>query len=122
MRWLTLISSATLIVALNAILLLGATFPDADSIRPVLNGVVHLIHLGLVVSSPLLGIWYWRAGSRWLGVAFGMNLVVLAVSAVVRVAWGIFPPLVLFGADVTWLNLYLVCLARDHDRFYRASR
>ncbi len=121
MRWLTLISSATLILALNAILLLGATFPDADSIRPALNGLVHLIHLGLVVSSPLLAAWYWRAGPRWLGVVFGMNLAALAVSAVARVTWGILPPLVLFGADVTWLNLYLVCLARDHARLYRAE-
>ena len=94
---------------------------DPDSIRPVLDGVVHAIHLGLIVSSPLLAAWYWRAGTRWLGVAFGMNLVALGVSAVVRAAWGILPPWVLFGADVYWLNLYLVCLTRDHARLYRAE-
>ena len=120
MRWLTLISAWLTVGALNLILLVGAAVHDPKVLQPALFVLVNVLHLGLVVSSPLLGIWYWRAGPRWLGVVFWINLVALEVSAVVRVVWGIFPPLVLFGADLYWLNLYLVCLARDHDRLYRA--
>ena len=119
MRWISLISSFVLILGLNLILLLGAVVPDADSIRPVLNGLVHLIHLSLVVSSSLLGLWFWRVGLCWLGIVFGLNLVVFAISAGLRPGGFIFPPWVLFGADLYWLNLYLVCLARHGESLYR---
>ena len=119
MRWMTLISSAILILALNTLLLLGATFPDADSIRPTLNGVIVVFEVALLVSSGLLGSWYWRIGPRWLGVVFGGNIAVSAFGMIFRLAGGVFPALVLFGADLYWLNLYLVCLARDFDRLGR---
>ncbi len=121
MRLLTLGSAWMTVGALNLILLVGAAVRDPKVLQPALFVPVMVLHLGLIVSSPLLGIWYWRAGLRWLGVVFWMNLVALEVSAVVRVVWGIFPPWVLFGADLYWLNLYLVCLARHHDRPYRAK-
>ena len=121
MRLLTLGSAWMTVGALNLILLVASAVHDPGVLQPALFVLVNVLHLGLVVSSPLLGTWYWRAGRRWLGVVFWGNLVALEVSAVVRVTWGIFPPLVLFGADVTWLNLYLICLARDHARLYRAE-
>ncbi len=122
MRWASLISSVVLILALNAVLLIAATVRDLDSIRPTWDGLVHTIDLSLLTSSLLLGLWFWRVGQRGLGVVFAGNLVVLGVAAILRVEGYIFPPMVLFGADVYWLNLYLVCLARHGEALYRVDR
>ena len=70
MRRLTFISSATLILALDLILLVGAAMHAPEVRAPALFVLANIIHLGLVVSSPLLGLWYWREGPRWLGVVF----------------------------------------------------
>ena len=109
------------VAALNLILLLGAVVRDLDSIRPALDWLIHLTDLTLVVSSSLLDFWAWRSGRRLLGIVFGLNLVAFAVAAGLRPGGYIFPPLVLFAADLYWLNLYLVCLARHWELIYRAE-
>ena len=104
--------SIVTVLALDLILLLGAGVQDQESIRPVFGGLVMVMDLSLVSSSSLLGFRFARRGNRRLAALFFLNIGLFVV-AFFFVASGVrFHPLLLYAADLYWLNLYLVCLTR----------
>jgi hypothetical protein len=104
--------SLATILSLNLILLLGAGVRDPRSIRPLFGGLVMVMDLSLVSSSVLLGFLFARRRNTPLAALFFLNLGLFAV-AFILVAFGVrFHPLLLYAADLYWLNLYLICLAR----------
>jgi len=102
------------IVCLNGIILWGAA---ADGIPA--NGIVTfrvlvlLMDLGLVTSSLLLTYLFWRERRLKWAVLFAFNLVIMAGALAVRARGAALSPLILFAADLYWLQLYLVCLLRE---------
>src|SRR3954466_3059637 len=116
MRFLIASLSVVTIVSLDTILLLGAAMHDADSIRPVFNWLVAVMDLSLVASSGLLGLFFLKHRSRFLGAVFLLNICLFVVALVLTTSGFRFSPIVLFAADIYWLNLYLVCLAKYSDR------
>ena len=108
MKYLTALLSILTILSLDLILLLGALEHDLQSVRPVFNGLVAVMDLSLVSSSALLGLIFMRHGARVLGAVFLLNIVIFA-AAFVLVGSGVrFSRVLLFGADIYWLNLYLI--------------
>jgi hypothetical protein len=109
---ITIALSLATIIALNLILLLGAGIQDPRSIRPLFGGLVAAMDLSLVSSSCLLGFRFARRRNKLPAALFFLNIG-LFVAAFLLVAFGVrFHPLLLYGADLYWLNLYLVCLTR----------
>ena len=108
MKYLTASLSILTILSLDLILLLGAVEHDPQSVRPYFNGLVAVMDLSLVASSGLLGLFFLRHRSRFLGAVFLLNIGIF-VAAFILVASGVrFTPVLLFGADIYWLNLYLI--------------
>ena len=101
------------IASLNTILLLGASVRELESIRTVFDGVVVVMDLSLVISSLLLGFLFFKHQERFLSILFFLNVAVFVVASILRNRGIGFPSIVLFGADLYWLNLYLVSLARN---------
>jgi len=107
-KYLTALLSILTILSLDLILLLGALEHDLQSVRPVFKGLVAVMDLSLVSSSALLGLIFMRHGARVLGAVFLLNIVIFA-AAFVLVGSGVrFSRVLLFGADIYWLNLYLI--------------
>jgi hypothetical protein len=121
LRYAAIVLSILVIVALDAILLLGALVHDPQSIRAVFDGVVIVIDLSLVSSSGLLGILFIRRQNRLVAALFFLNIVIFVIAFILRASGVFFPPLALYGADIYWLNLYLVCLARYWPRIAAGS-
>jgi hypothetical protein len=112
LRPLAILLSLLTIVTLDLILLLGAAVHDRASIQPFFNGLVVALDLSLVSSSGLLGYLFARQGRLILATVFFLNIGLFMVAFVLRVSGVTFSPLLLFGADLYWLCLYLVCLTR----------
>jgi hypothetical protein len=104
---LALLSLLT-VICLDLILLFGAAVPDAQSIRPYFNALVAVMDLSLVSSSGLLGLYFLRHHSQFLGAAFLLNIGLFAVAFVLVTSGVRFARILLFAADVYWLNLYLI--------------
>ena len=96
------------ILSLDLILLLGAAVPDTQSIRPYFNALVAVMDLSLVASSGLLGLFFLKHHSRFLGAAFLLNIGIFAVAFLLVTSGVRFARILLFAADVYWLNLYLI--------------
>ena len=118
MKFLAALLSIVTILSLDTILLLGAVVHDPQSIRLVLNGLVAVLDLSLVSSSGLLGLFFMKHRSRFLGAVFFLNIGIFVVAFILTTSGVRFPPIVLFAADIYWLNLYLICLARYSDRIF----
>ena len=94
------------VAALNLILLVGA-----GGELPARFGLLVLVmDLSLLGSSLGLGVLCLANGRRLLGALFLGNLLVMAGALALRAADVPIPRAVLFGADLYWLNLYLVGL------------
>ena len=104
--------SIATILSLNLILLLGAGLQDRQPIRSLFGGLVMVMDLCLVSSSGLLGFHFARRRSKLLATLFFLNLGLFLVAFILVASGVLFHPLVLYAADLYWLNLYLVCLAR----------
>jgi hypothetical protein len=111
-KYLAASLSLLTILSLDLILLLGAATPDARSVRPYFGALVAVMDLSLVASSPLLGHFFLKHRSRFLGAAFLLNLGIFAVALVLVTSGVRFTPIVLFAADVYWLNLYLIGIVK----------
>ena len=108
MKYLAASLSLLTILSLDLILLLGAAVHDPQSVRPYFDALVAVMDLSLVASSGLLGLFFLKHHSRFLGAAFLLNIGIFVV-AFVLVASGVrFTPILLFAADIYWLNLYLI--------------
>ena len=107
-----IVFSLLTIASLNTILLFGAVVRDPESIRTVFNGVVLVIDLSLVSSSLLLGFLFFKHHASFLSSLFLLNVVLFIVASILRIRGAVFPPILLYGADLYWLNLYLVVLSR----------
>ena len=101
------------IASLNTILLLGASLRELESIRTVFDGVVVVMDLSLVISSLLLGYLFFKNQAYFLSILFFLNIALFVVASILRIRGVLFSPIVLYGADLYWLNLYLVSLARN---------
>ncbi|HEV3121464.1 MAG TPA: hypothetical protein VGY53_06155 [Isosphaeraceae bacterium] len=112
MRLLAILLSLLTIAALELLLLLGAAVHDRSSIEQFFNGLVMALDLSLVTSSGLLGYLFARQRRTTLASVFFLNIGIFVVAVVLRVSGVTFPPLLLFGVDLYWLSLYLVCLSR----------
>lgn len=69
----------------------------------------------------LLGVHFSKSGSRLLGALFFLNIGITAAAIVLRVQGFVFPTLVLFLADIYWLNLYLICLTKNYKTLLNPS-
>jgi hypothetical protein len=103
------------VAALDLILLAGA----GDE-PPVWFGILVLVmDVSLLASSVTLGTVLLARGRRLLGALFLGNLAVMLGALVLRTSGVEFPRAVPFGADVYWLNLYLlglvVCIREGPD-------
>jgi hypothetical protein len=107
MRIVGVVLGVITVVALDLILLIGA----GGEPPPWFGALVLVMDLSLIASSVALGVTFLRSGRRLLGLLFLANLVVMLVALILRVSGVQFPRTVLFGADLYWLNLYLVGLA-----------
>jgi hypothetical protein len=110
-KYLIAALSVVVIASLNLILLPGAGIRDPGS-RPFFGGLVTAMDLALVSSSALLGLRFLSRGNRPFAALFALNLVLFSAAFVVVALGGRLHPLVLYAADLYWLNLYPVCLAR----------
>ena len=112
MKYLAAFLSILTILFLDLILLLGAVVHDPQSLRPYFGALVAVMDLSLVASSGLLGLFFLKHHSRSLGAAFLLNIGLFA-AAFILVTSGIrFPPILLFAADIYWLNLYLIGITK----------
>ena len=104
MKYLAAALSILTILSLDLILLVGAAVPDPQSMRPYFGALVAVMDLSLVASSGLLGYFFLRRRSRFLGAAFLLNIGIFML-AFILVATGVrFSPTLLFAADIYWLN------------------
>ncbi len=94
------------VVALDLVVFIGAAGEP-----PWFGVLVLALDLSLLASSVALGVVFFRRGRRALGAVFLGNLALMLAALVLRAAGLEFPRAVLFGADLYWLNLYLVGLA-----------
>jgi hypothetical protein len=102
------------ILCLNGIILWGAAADGVPAIGIITFRVlVLLMDLGLVTSSLLLTYLFWRERRLKWAVLFAFNLVIMAGASAVRTGGAELSPLILFAADLYWLQLYLVCLLRE---------
>ena len=102
------------IVCLNGIILWGAAadgVPAKDIVT--FRVLVLLMDLGIVTSSLLLTYLFWRERRLKWAVLFAFNLVIMAGALAVRARGAALSPLILFAADLYWLQLYLVCLVLE---------
>ncbi len=104
------------IVSLNAILLLGALEQDSPLHHWILHSLVPLVDVSLLVSSGFLAIYFGKLRQRRLAGLFALNIIVVLVAGVIRISGFEFPRWLLFGADLYWLNLYLICLVGNFAR------
>src|SRR4051794_14308594 len=104
MKSLAALLSVVTIASLDTILLLGAAVHDPQSIGPVFDGLVAVMDLSLVASSGLLGLLCLKHRSRFLGAVFLLNIGLFVVAFVLTTSGVRFPPIVLFAADIYWLN------------------
>ena len=104
--------SIATVLALDLILLLGAGIQDPGSIRPVFGGLVMVMDLCLVSSSRLLGFRFARLGNKRPAALFFLNFGLFVVAFLFVASGVLLHPLLLYAADLYWLNLYLVCLTR----------
>ncbi|HWE36063.1 MAG TPA: hypothetical protein VG406_05770 [Isosphaeraceae bacterium] len=107
--------SVVVIACLNAILLIGAAFPGRADLKPAFDATILAFDLALVSSSLLLGIFFARRRQRVMAVVFFANVGIEALALIYRGTGRTFSPLALFGADLYWLQLYvivLVCYAK----------
>jgi hypothetical protein len=111
MRSATILLSLVTSLSLNLILFLGAVVHDPETIRPFLNGLVMVIDSSLVTSSGLLGFLL-IGRNKFLAGLFILNIGIFLVAVVLRLSGVLFPPPLLFAADIYWLNLYVATLAR----------
>jgi hypothetical protein len=111
-KYLTASLSLVTILSLDLILLLGAAVPDTQSIGPYFNALVAVMDLSLVASSGLLGLFFLRHHSRSLGAAFLLNIGIFAVAFLLVTSGIRFARILLFAADIYWLNLYLIGMTR----------
>lgn len=107
-----IVLAAVVVGALNAILLLGAAGDDIGAPPGTLGGFVLVLDVALVLSSALLGFRFARLGQRTLAAVFCANVVVFVVATAWRATGRTFRPALLFAADLYWLHLYVVVLAR----------
>ena len=112
MKYLAASLSILTILALDVILVLGAAVHDPRSIRPYFGVLVAVMDLSLVASSGLLGLFFLKHRSRFLGAAFLLNLGIFAVALILVTSGARFTSILLFAADVCWLNLYLIGIVR----------
>jgi hypothetical protein len=111
MRTAGLLLAFVAILTLNLILLIGAS---TDPPRPPWFGVLTAtMDVSLVVSSAVLGGVLVRRGRRFFGLLFLSNLVLILGAFVLRLTGLEFRPVLLFGADLYWLNLYLIGISRE---------
>jgi len=100
------------VASLNAILLLGAAGHYMGAPTGLFDGIVLILDVSLIVSSILLGLIFARLKWRVLSALFWGNVALFIVAAVVRLLGISVRPALLFAADLYWLDLYLVVLAR----------
>jgi hypothetical protein len=100
------------VVSLNVILLLGAAGEDMGAPAGALAASVVIFDVSLVVSSLMLGLTFAKLKRAHLSALFFGNLALFIVAAAARVSGISFRPAALFAADLYWLNVYLVVLAR----------
>lgn len=105
-RLLAMILGVMVVAALDLILLIGTSAEP-----PLWFGLLVLVmDLCLVTSSVAFGIAFSRSGRRLLGAMFLGNLFIMLAALMIR-TWGVsIPRAALFGADLYWLNLYMVGL------------
>jgi hypothetical protein len=71
-----------------------------------------VMDLSLVSSSGLLGFHFAGRRNKLFAALFFLNISLFGVAFILR-AFGVrLHPLLLYAADLYWLNLYLVCLTR----------
>jgi hypothetical protein len=107
-KYLAASLSLLTIISLDLILILGAAVPDTQSIRPYFGALVAVMDLSLVASSGLLGHFFLTHRFRLLGAAFLLKIGIFAVALVLVTSGVRFTPILLFAADIYWLNLYLI--------------
>ena len=112
MKYLAALLSLLTILCLDLILLFGAAVPDTQSIRPYFNALVAVMDLSLVSSSGLLGLFFLKHHFRFLGAAFLLNIGIFAVAFVLVTSGFRFARILLFAADIYWLNLYLIGITK----------
>ncbi len=106
MRFAAMSLGVATTAALDLILLVGASGE-----QPSWFGVLVLVmDVALAASSVALGVVFLRDRMRTLGWLFLGNLGVMLAALLLRASGVRFPPAVLFGADLYWLNLYIVGL------------
>lgn len=108
MKYLAASLSILTILSLDLILVLGAAVHDPRSIRPYFGALVAVMDLSLVASSGLLGHFFLKHRSRFLAAAFLLNIGIFAVAFLLVTSGVRFAPILLFAADIYWLNLYLI--------------
>jgi hypothetical protein len=107
-KYVSALLSLLTVLCLDLVLLLGAAVPDTQSIRPYFNALVAVMDLSLVSSSGLLGLFFLKHHSRFLGAAFLLNIGIFAVAFLLVTSGVRFARILLFAADIYWLNLYLI--------------
>ena len=112
MKYVSALLSLLTVLCLDLILLLGAAVPDTQSTRPYFNALVAAMDLSLVASSGLLGLFFLKHHSKFLGAAFLLNIGIFAVAFLLVTSGVRFAPILLFAADIYWLNLYLIGLSK----------
>jgi hypothetical protein len=109
------------VVSLNVILLLGSAGEDMGAPAGILGGSVAIFDVSLVVSSIVLSLAFARLKLGLLSALFFGNLALFIVAAAARVSGISIRPAVLFAADLYWLNVYLVVLARHWGQLAHRS-
>jgi hypothetical protein len=111
MKSLSLILALVVITSLNAILLWGAgTAGNVVGSNSMFGILVLALDVSLVASSFLLGYLFWREHRVAWATLFFTNLLMMMVALVLKLTNTGLSSFVLFGADLYWLDLYLVCL------------
>jgi hypothetical protein len=100
------------------IVLLGAGTAGQVVGSSVAFGILVLVmDISLVASSLLLGYLFARKRQRLWVVLFFLNLLIMLTALVLKLNSIAFSPFLLFGADIYWLNIYLVCLCCEWQWF-----
>jgi hypothetical protein len=111
---LLLIFVLVVIVSLNAIIFWGAGAAGGIVGSNVIFGIlVMVMDVSLVISSSWLGFLFLRARRIVWASLFFANLLAMAIALIFKLNGISLSSFVLFGADLYWLNLYLVCLCRE---------
>jgi hypothetical protein len=111
MKSLSLVLALVVITSLNAILLWGAGTSGKVVGSNFMFGILVLVmDVSLVTSSFLLAYLFWREHRVLWAALFFTNLLIIMVALVLKFTDTGLSSFVLFGADLYWLDLYLVCL------------